>query len=557
MRIDVIDTEAGFEAVREDWDRVYMDDPHAQHFLSWIWLKSYLFHRKRWFILALREREDRSPYVAFFPLRVTTQHDKKTGVFFDEIIMAGNFSADYTGFIAQPDYEHHAIAGFAAYLKRQNWTHLKLEYFSGPPERREALVRALQGPEVMFRDSSPRNPENIDNCICPVVTLPPSFDDYLEQKMSSQTRQKLRRFLRKVEGDDDYRITMATPETIDRDLDILFELWRTKWIGRKGKERTERLIGATRQLLMDSFKDGNLDVPVMWYGDRPLGALANIIDRQKKSILFYITGRDETWKTPSPGLILHGYCIRRAITDGFKTYDFLRGNEPYKYMFGPDERRISCTLFRTRSGRNLGDVIHPRSIRFVYDQALQMYRDGAKAFAEAAFRQLLETVPSHMGAEFGLASLMFEKGKLHEAEAGFTALIGRIDDPNPVYLRLGDTQLALGSYDEAARTFGRIIERSPYDAQAHYKQGVALAAAGRQPEAARVFAMVEQYNYDNPLQRKFAEKSREALRRIVSETEQAAAAPVAASKGQKTSRRNQTGRASAKFERGAAQLVPA
>ncbi|MGO7778252.1 cellulose biosynthesis protein, partial [Rhizobium johnstonii] len=90
-----------------------------------------------------------------------------------------------------------------------------------------------QGPAVMFRDSSPKNSENIDNTICPIVPLPASFADYLEQRMSSQTRQKLRRFLRKVECDDVYWITMATAETSDRDLDILLNLWRIKWSARK------------------------------------------------------------------------------------------------------------------------------------------------------------------------------------------------------------------------------------------------------------------------------------------------------------------------------------
>ena len=89
MRIDIIDTDAGFDAIRENWDSVFMEDPYAQHFLSWVWLKTYMGRRRRWFILALRERAEGSPYVAFFPLRVVTQQDKKTGRFIDEIIMAG------------------------------------------------------------------------------------------------------------------------------------------------------------------------------------------------------------------------------------------------------------------------------------------------------------------------------------------------------------------------------------------------------------------------------------------------------------------------------------
>ena len=517
MRIDVIDTEAGFDGLREQWERVYGNDPYAQHFLSWIWLKPYLARRNRWFVLALREKPEGSPYVAFFPLRVVTQHDEKTGQFIDEIIMAGNCSADYTGFLAEPAYEQNAIEGFSQYLKQQNWTHLKVEFFYGPQERRDAFLRALEGPDVMFRDSSPKNAENIDNCICPVVHLPDSFDAYLDTSMSSQTRQKLRRFMRKVEADENYRITMATPETIERDLDILFRFWRIKWLAKKGEERTDRLIAGTRTLLMDSFATGNLDVPVLWHGDRPLGVLANMIDRQKKSVLFYITGRDEEWKTPSPGLILHAHCIRKAIAEGFKTYDFLRGTEPYKYMFGPQERQLSCTIFRSRTGRNLGEVINRRSVDFIYERALDMYRRGDKAYAEAAFKQLLATVPGHIGAEFGLASLTFDRGMLSEAEAAFTALIGRVKDPAPVYLKLGETQLALGTYDQAAKTFGKIIQIAPYDAQAYYKQGVALAGAGRKDEAARSFSMIEQFNYDDPKQQAYAEKARDALRRIVTE----------------------------------------
>ncbi|MGO8470091.1 cellulose biosynthesis protein, partial [Rhizobium leguminosarum] len=58
--------------------------------------------RRRWFILALRERDPEAPYVAFFPLRLITHLNEKTGLFYDEIIMAGNFAADYTGFIVSP-----------------------------------------------------------------------------------------------------------------------------------------------------------------------------------------------------------------------------------------------------------------------------------------------------------------------------------------------------------------------------------------------------------------------------------------------------------------------
>lgn len=514
MRIDIIHTDSGFDAVRENWDSVFREDPHAQHFLSWIWLKPYMSRRKRWFILALRERAEGSPYVAFFPMRVVTQQDKKSGRFFDEIIMAGNFAADYTGFITLPQYEKHAVAGFCSYLKQQNWTQLKLDYLAGPPERRAAMIRALQGPLVMFRDATPKSMNDINNCVCPVVTLPQTFDEYLETSMSSQTRQKLRRFLRKVESDDTYRITFATKDTIKRDLTILFDLWRVRWEPHKGKERTQKLIAATGDMLMDSFAAGNLDVPVLWHGDHPLGALANIVDRQKRSILFYITGRDEEWKTPSPGLILHGYCIRRAIEMGFKYYDFLRGNEPYKYMFGAQDRPISCTLFRTRSGDNLGGRLHPLSVRFVYEQALMLYKKGAKGQAEIAFRQVLHASPDHNGAEFGLANLMFEKGEFREAEIAYATLSAKADDPVPTLLRLGEARLAQRNYNGAVDAFRQVTQRAPFHREALYKCGISLVAAERRIEAMALFETLQHYHSDDAETMRYAEKARAALARL-------------------------------------------
>ncbi|TIX38767.1 MAG: GNAT family N-acetyltransferase, partial [Mesorhizobium sp.] len=62
------------------------------------------------------------------------------------------------------------------------------------------------------------------------------------------------------------------------------------------------------------------------------------------------------------GLVLHGYCIRRAIEQGFRSYDFLRGNEAYKYSYGVEETAIHCVLVKTRTGRNLGDRLDPRSV---------------------------------------------------------------------------------------------------------------------------------------------------------------------------------------------------
>ena len=513
MRIDVIETLSDLEAIRDNWDRVYLNDPSAQYFLSWTWICDYLRRRGRWLILALREREPGSPYVAFFPLRLVTNQDPKTGLFTDDIVMGGSRIADYTGLLSDPSYEDRAIEGFAHFLRSQNWTMLRLENFHGPAKRQDALLRALSAADVTVHRFTPVD-NGVDQSICPVVELPDSWDTYLETKMSSQMRQKLRRFLRQVEADQAFRITFATNETIASDLDILFRLWRGKWQEQKG-DRTEPIINSACDMLLDTFDRGDLSLPVLWHGDRPLGALANLLDRQKKAVLFYVTGRDDTWKTPSPGLVLHATAIRQAIAQGYRTYDFLRGNEPYKYAFGVEERFIRYHHLRSKTGRNLRGGLNLRSVAYVYERAVQHYAKGEKAFAAVAFNQVAATDPEHYGARFGLAQLLFDNGRLAEAEAAYKQLLGKLPDVAAVLLRLGDAQMAQQKFSDAVKSFAEAVEHQPNSCEALYKQGISLVAARRKGDAIKAFRAVEALHSDDAANATYRQKARETLLKLL------------------------------------------
>ena len=74
------------------------------------------------------------------------------------------------------------------------------------------------------------------------------------------------------------------------------------------------------------------------------------MDRRKATFLFLMTGRDESFDGPPPGMILHAHSIRYAIAHGFREYDFSQGNEPYKYSFGVKERLSDASLSPQRTG---------------------------------------------------------------------------------------------------------------------------------------------------------------------------------------------------------------
>ncbi len=512
MKIDILDTIDDFSRIRENWDLLYLEDPEAHLFLSWEWLQKYLSHRHRWFILALRQDGD-AHYCAFLPLKVSTYQDEKTGLFCDEIRMAGNYGADYTGFLCRPGLEDAAADAFAAHIGRENWTTVTFDYFYTASSRLDRLLAGFPKDQFVQASTEHGNPDNIDNTICPYVNLPACWEDYLATHMSAQTRQKLRRFMRMVQSSPDYSITHATPETIERDLDTLFRLWRIKWAARKGN-KIDRLIALTREMLLDAFNQGALDVPVLWFQGRPLGVLANLLDRQKKTILFYITGRDEEWTTPSPGLLLHGFAIRDAIAQGYRVYDFLRGNEAYKYSFGVEERRIRSMRVTTLSGRNLRNCLNPRSIEHVYDRAVELHRKGQLDKAEPGYRQVIHTVPTHARARYSLAQLFDDKGEHDEAEYLYKGLLATMPGAGKIQHRLGDSQMAQGHYGEAAETFEALLARHPLVSLVRYKLGVTLCATGRLQEALAIFTSFEDILSDDPDHMRCKVKAQEAATRL-------------------------------------------
>jgi CelD/BcsL family acetyltransferase involved in cellulose biosynthesis len=159
-------------------------------------------------------------------------------------------------------------------------------------------------------------------------------------------------------------------------------------------------------------------MPVLWHGDTPVGALASFIDRDKSRLLFFVGGRDRDFRNLPVGLVLHTHNVRWAIENGIRTYDLLRGNEPYKYSLGARQHvQLTSRLIRTKSGRNLNGKLDPGCI----GEALRIAEDLAKREltleAMAACQQILATVPEQEAAKRLLKGLADAQGARIETGA--------------------------------------------------------------------------------------------------------------------------------------------
>ena len=75
------------------------------------------------------------------------------------------------------------------------------------------------------------------------------------------------------------------------------------------------------------------------YGDEhPLAASFGF--EEDDAYYLYNTAYDPAASSLSPGVVLLYALIRGCIRRGLRTFDFLKGDEPYKFRMGAEPRRL-------------------------------------------------------------------------------------------------------------------------------------------------------------------------------------------------------------------------
>ena len=302
MHIDIIDRMDDLVCHRGEWDDVYRADPEAHCFLSWTWIVNWLDHiDEQWFVLAAKPEAGDVRYGAFFPVQLRTELADEGG-FINSIRMGGWSLAGYSGFICRPAVEDDAIAAFGETIKGFNWAQLRLETMLASKKRFDLLTSCFPRGEFSIDIHERRfDGDGSNYSIYPYVELPDDFETYLQTRLGKSTRSNARSLLRQLDGVD-LRIAHATADTFERDLDILMGFWETKWGPLKGTRALQREGADHRVMLRACFAAGEALLPVLWMGDKPIGAQGTFIDNTNRALRCLVGSRDLSVKKPSPGL---------------------------------------------------------------------------------------------------------------------------------------------------------------------------------------------------------------------------------------------------------------
>ncbi len=328
LKVSRISNLCDFDKLKPVWNIVHSADPNAHVFLSWEWLRGWFSSTPSdWFVLAI-QRSDTLDYVGFFPLSVLVK--KEYGLRLRQLCMGGNPLADYTGFICLPVYEAVAIEIFAHYVQHQlEWDIFHLD---------DALDPRLENFLAYF---SPQkfNVWTTRTLSCPLIPLPKSWDNYLKNYLGTRTRESLRRRMKKIEQHENYYLTHIQEHNLESQINTLLSLAESRW-GKMSVDRKKQF----QSIFYSTFQGNSLWLTVLWDKTTPVAAMAAFIDRQRKTFSYYISGFDPHFSRISPGRFMVGYSIKYAIENGFEVYDFLRGDEAYKFTFGSKPRHNISTI---------------------------------------------------------------------------------------------------------------------------------------------------------------------------------------------------------------------
>jgi hypothetical protein len=349
LKITEINDFNHFLGLRLKWNEILRRSKDDSFWLTWEHLSTYwkYFGKERKLRILLIEDQKRR-IIAIAPLRqlrynfgspiIRTMKEPMgelslratSPIGYTVIEPLGYKSTDYTGIILT-EREAECLARFFNYLtENDDWDFVHLFDIPG-----SSII-----PEVMLRISEfiPTF-EITKGGTCPYVTLPESIER-LAQGLDHKFVKNLRRCMRNLKKDY-HTVTLKRYDefgSIEEAMNIFFTLHQKRWKskGMPGLFNSQKI----RDCYVDSARqfasNGWLALYVLTANDEPVAA--ELCYEYKRVMYAGLGGFDPDFSEYSIGNLVINQIIEKCIERGIKEFDFMGGDEPYKFKWNAKHR---------------------------------------------------------------------------------------------------------------------------------------------------------------------------------------------------------------------------
>ena len=316
--LDILD-EAALPRLEESWQELLERSYDNRVFLTPAWQRLWWEYLGSGTLQILALRDEEGILQALLPLQLVHQGDDRVLT-----LMGDHNLADYMDGLAVKQHAQKLLSQlWKCAFSRLEWDRLILRHVpSASP-----LIPALQAAAAECGCEA----EVQEDEVCPVAILCNNWEGYLQmlsKKQRHEIRRKLRRALDGVEWE--WR-TVNTVNELERDLPIFFQLHEAS-AREKARFMTENIRAFFGAMAEAFLQRGWLRLSVLTRDGHDVAANMSVLYRSR--LLLYNSGYDPAASAYSPGIAAVALTMQDAIADRAVAFDFLSGNESYKYQFG-------------------------------------------------------------------------------------------------------------------------------------------------------------------------------------------------------------------------------
>lgn len=334
-------TPTGFTALAQDWNQLLSRTRAKPLFLTYEWQTTWWRHLgegKLW-VLAFCQPNN-GPLVGIVPLYLL---EHTSGA------LAGKRTLNLVGCIEVSDYLDAIIA---AGWEEQVFARL-IQWLQSPaaPAWDQLDLCNLPQSSLTYQTIPPLfsqagwEVDVFQEDVAPHITLPLRYESYLEEQVEKKQRHEIRRKQRRAEREAEVGFYIVGKQhNLETEVDDFITLQQASRADKAAFMTPEmrRFFHAAARSMFDA---GYLRLCFLTLnGQKAASIFAFEYDRK---FLLYNSGYDpDAYAQLSPGWVLLGYAIQYAIAAGCQLFDFMQGNEEYKYRFGSQDDKVMRVIVK-------------------------------------------------------------------------------------------------------------------------------------------------------------------------------------------------------------------
>jgi CelD/BcsL family acetyltransferase involved in cellulose biosynthesis len=337
LKIKIYNNIDSLEEIQDHWNELLSEAVFPNIFLTWQWINSWwkFFGKDQQLYIAVFEVK--SSLIAILPFQICSI-SYFPGIKFRKACLIGD------GRIVSPDYLGPIIReGSTEYIPdiinviRGVLSETRIVQFSSiniKDQSIEKIISALTADFPIFFEA---------NDTCPIATFSGNYEEYFKN-LSNTSQKKLNRKMKKAEKELDVRFECLSSEDCAQDiLCLIKQIFKNSTRGKSGgfSFSIPQYQDFHREIIPSFARAGWLRFFILYFNNEPVCYIYGYY--YNKIFWFYQTSFDLKYSKFAPGLIAFQLAIKHLIMEGAEQFDFLRGDEPYKFLFS-DKQNSLCTI---------------------------------------------------------------------------------------------------------------------------------------------------------------------------------------------------------------------